>query len=167
VACKLILHPEKTKIVYCKDANRRGDFPNQSFGFLGFTFRARKTIWQGHIPAHGFMPAASPAALKAKAEFGAGRFITAATNPCKTWQRCTIRASAAGSTTSHFYHTQLRPTLTRIDAFLVRWARRKFKRLRHRTRGARDWFVQLRRATPTLFAHCQLCYGNGRTSGAV
>ena len=64
-ACKLTLHPEKTKIVYCKDANRRGDFPNKSFDFLGFTFRARKTIWQGHIPAHGFMPAASPAALKA------------------------------------------------------------------------------------------------------
>jgi len=59
------LHPEKTKIVYCKDANRRGDFLNQSFDFLGFTFRARKTIWQGHIPAHGFMPAASPTALKA------------------------------------------------------------------------------------------------------
>ena len=37
-ACKLVLHPEKTKIVYCKDANRRGDFPNQSFDFLGFTF---------------------------------------------------------------------------------------------------------------------------------
>src|ERR1700730_5035620 len=34
-ACKLVLHPEKTKIVYCKDANRRGDFPNQSFDFLG------------------------------------------------------------------------------------------------------------------------------------
>jgi group II intron reverse transcriptase/maturase len=47
-ACKLILNPEKTKIVYCKDANRRGDFPNQSFDFLGFTFRARKTVWQGH-----------------------------------------------------------------------------------------------------------------------
>jgi Reverse transcriptase (RNA-dependent DNA polymerase) len=29
-ACKLVLHPEKTKIVYCKDANRRGDFSNQS-----------------------------------------------------------------------------------------------------------------------------------------
>src|SRR5260370_2770686 len=33
-ACKLVLHPQKTKIVYCKDANRRGDFPNQSFDFL-------------------------------------------------------------------------------------------------------------------------------------
>ena len=46
-ACKLALHPEKTKIVYCKDANRRGDFPNQSFDFLGFTFRARKALGKG------------------------------------------------------------------------------------------------------------------------
>jgi RNA-directed DNA polymerase len=64
-ACKLALHSEKTKIVYREDANRRRDFPNQSVDFLGFTFRARKTIWQGHIAAHGFMPAASPASLKA------------------------------------------------------------------------------------------------------
>ena len=49
-ACKLVLHPEKTKIVYCKDANRRGDFPNQSFDFLGFMFRARKTMWQREYP---------------------------------------------------------------------------------------------------------------------
>ena len=40
-ACKLALHPEKTKIVYCKDANRRGDFPNQSFDFLGFSVLQR------------------------------------------------------------------------------------------------------------------------------
>jgi hypothetical protein len=44
-ACKLVLHPEKTKIVYCKDANRRGDFPVIGFDFLGFQFRARKTMW--------------------------------------------------------------------------------------------------------------------------
>jgi RNA-directed DNA polymerase len=45
-ACKLALHPEKTKIVYCKDANRRGDFPVIAFDFLGFQFRARKTMWR-------------------------------------------------------------------------------------------------------------------------
>lgn len=168
-ACKLILHPEKTKIVYCKDANRRGDFPNQSFDFLGFTFRARKTIWQGHIAAHGFMPAASPVALKAigrtvrrwalhRRSDKSLQDLAAMYNPCiRGWINYY----------GQFYHTQLRPTLTRIDAFLVRWARRKFKRLRHRTRGARDWFARLRRASPTLFAHWQLCYGNGRTSGAV
>ena len=68
---------------------------------------------------------------------------------------------------SHFYKTQLRPTLKRIDLYVIRWARRKFKRLRRKTKGARDWFDRLRRVNPTLFAHWQLCHGNGRTSGAV
>jgi RNA-directed DNA polymerase len=39
--CKLELHPEKTKIVYCKDVDRTGDYPQESFGFLGFEFRPR------------------------------------------------------------------------------------------------------------------------------
>ena len=61
-----MLHPDKTKIVYCKDANRRGDFPNISFDFLGFAFRARKTMWgkgEDYFFAHSFQPAASPKAL--------------------------------------------------------------------------------------------------------
>jgi RNA-directed DNA polymerase len=65
-ACKLVLHPEKTKIVYCKDVNRRGDFPNIHFDFLGFQFRARKIMWvkaDSRIFAHSFQPAASPKAL--------------------------------------------------------------------------------------------------------
>jgi hypothetical protein len=67
---------------------------------------------------------------------------------------------------SHFYKTQLRPTLKRIDLYVIRWARRNFKRLRRKTKGARDWFDRLRRANPTLFAHWQLCHGNGRTFGS-
>jgi len=47
---------------------------------------------------------------------------------------------------SHFNKTQLRPTLKRIDLYVIRWARRKFKRLRRKTKGARDWFDRLRRA---------------------
>jgi RNA-directed DNA polymerase len=67
-----------------------------------------------------------------------------------------------------FYRTHLRPTLKRIDVYVIRWARRKFKRLRHQTKGARDWLARLIQANPTLFAHWQLCHGNGgRTSGTV
>src|SRR5580658_4707569 len=65
-ACKLVLHPQKTKIVYCKDVNRHGDFPDIHFDFLGFQFRARKTMWvkaDRRIFAHSFQPAASPKAL--------------------------------------------------------------------------------------------------------
>ena len=62
-ACKLVLRPEKTKIVYCQDANRRGDFPNQSFDFLWFKFRARKALGRGRRAFACFLPAASPKAL--------------------------------------------------------------------------------------------------------
>ena len=68
---------------------------------------------------------------------------------------------------SHLYRTQLRPTLKRIDAYLIRWARGRYMRMVHQTKEARDWFDRLRRATPKLIAHWPLCHGNDRTSGAV
>ncbi|WP_245475147.1 MULTISPECIES: group II intron maturase-specific domain-containing protein [unclassified Bradyrhizobium] len=154
-ACELVLHPEKTKMVYCKDANRRGDFPNQSFDFLGFSFRARKTVWQGTIHAHGFMPAVSPKALKA-----ISRTIRRWTLHHHSDKSLQDLAKAYNPYTQGwinyygpFHRTQLRPTLKRIDAFVIPWARRKFKRLRRKTKGARDWFERLCRANPTLLAH--------------
>jgi RNA-directed DNA polymerase len=168
-ACKLVLHPEKTKIVYCKDANRQGDFPNQSFDFLGFMFRARKAMGRGRRPFACFLPAASPKALTSISRTvrrwalhhrsdKSLQDLAEMYNPCiRGWINYY----------SHFYKTQLRPTLKRIDLYVIRWARRKFKRLRRKTKGARDWFDRLRRANPTLFAHWRLCHGNGRTSGAV
>jgi RNA-directed DNA polymerase len=39
--CGLELHPEKTKIVYCKDENRRGSHEHKGLDFLGYTFRPR------------------------------------------------------------------------------------------------------------------------------
>jgi group II intron reverse transcriptase/maturase len=62
--CGLRLHPEKTKIVYCKDDDRRGDYPNQKFDFLGYTFRPRLSRrWRGTFGVV-FSPAASDKALK-------------------------------------------------------------------------------------------------------
>ena len=42
IKCGLQLHPDKTKIVYCKDGQRKGGYQNKSFNFLGYTFRGRK-----------------------------------------------------------------------------------------------------------------------------
>ena len=36
----LALHPDKTRVVYCKDARRRGSHEHTSFTFLGYGFRA-------------------------------------------------------------------------------------------------------------------------------
>lgn len=49
--CGLELHPLKTKIVYCKDADRKKEFKETSFDFLGFTFRPRgaKSKYTGKI----------------------------------------------------------------------------------------------------------------------
>jgi group II intron reverse transcriptase/maturase len=168
-ACKLVLHPQKTKIVYCKDANRRGDFPNQSFDFLGFTFRARKTVWQGHIHAHGFMPAASSKALKAISR--SIRRWTLHHHSDKSLENLaeTYNPYIKGwiNYYGHFYREHLRPTLTRIDAYVIRWARRKYKWSRRQMTGARNWLARVRCASPALFAHWYLWHGNGRTSGAV
>ena len=170
--CKLVLHPQKTKIVYCKDANRQDDFPNIHFDFLGFQFRARKIRWvkaDRRIFAHSFQPAVSPKALKRiSREIRSWalhhRSDKSLTDLAQMYNPC-IRGWIAYY--SHFNKMQLRPTLQRIDAYVIRWARRKFKSLRHRIKCAGVWFDRLRRAEPTLFAHWVLCHGNGRTSGAV
>jgi group II intron maturase len=53
----------------------------------------------------------------------------------------------------HSFKAQLRPTLKRIDAYVIRWVCRKFKRMRYRTKGARDWFDRFHRANRPLFGH--------------
>ena len=64
-ACGLVLHPQKTKIVYCKDTNRGGRYPVIQFDFLGYTFRPRLTAWPNGNYGVAFLPGASQAALKA------------------------------------------------------------------------------------------------------
>jgi hypothetical protein len=61
----LRLHPEKTRIVYCKDGQRRAEHEHTSFTFLGYAFRARGARSKGRNFT-GFLPAMSPEALKAK-----------------------------------------------------------------------------------------------------
>jgi RNA-directed DNA polymerase len=56
----------------------------------------------------------------------------------------------------------LREALRTLDHFLVRWARRKYKRLRtHKTR-AWAWLRRLRTRQPTLFPHWELAAAVGR-----
>lgn len=63
--CGLTLHPDKTKIVYCRDESRRGTHPVYKFDFLGYTFRPRLVSKKAGGMGVSFGPAASPTALKA------------------------------------------------------------------------------------------------------
>jgi group II intron reverse transcriptase/maturase len=168
-ACGLTLHPQKTKIVYCKDMNRRGDFPDFSFDFLGFAFRPRRTMWHGRLTVDSFLPAVSPKALKAIGS-------TIRKWCLHHWTDQSLGDLAAKYNSyirgwinyfGHFYGSRLSQALRNIDAFLVRWACRKFRRLRRRPQAARAWLVRVQRADPTLFAHWRFAYVRSRTSGAV
>jgi len=61
----LTLHPEKTKIVYCKDGRRSGSREQTSFTFLGYTFRARAARDKHGEKFISFLPAISKDAMKA------------------------------------------------------------------------------------------------------
>ena len=65
IACGLVLHPQKTKIVYCKDTSRTGQHATVTFDFLGYTFQPRRAKWPGGFYRAWYLPAASPSALKA------------------------------------------------------------------------------------------------------
>jgi group II intron reverse transcriptase/maturase len=67
--CQLELHPTKTKIVYCRDSNRNGPYPNVMFDFLGYCFRPRtaENKRSGKLFC-SFSPAVSPSALKSMKE---------------------------------------------------------------------------------------------------
>jgi len=40
--CKLEAHPDKTRLVYCRDSNREQDQPHIQFDFLGYGFKPRR-----------------------------------------------------------------------------------------------------------------------------
>jgi group II intron reverse transcriptase/maturase len=153
--CGLVLHPAKTKIVYCKDTNRRGDYPVQSFDFLGYSFRPRKAAWRDGRYGTSFLPAASPKALKAIRQTIRGWAFHHRTDKSLADLARMFRPYIQGwiNYYGRFYKSELTSTLHRIDAFLIRWTRNKFKRLRRRPKGTREWLAQVIRANPHLFAH--------------
>ena len=152
----LELHPEKTKIVYCKDRKRRQPYDGPcKFTFLGYEFRARKApTGDGTSMFTAFLPAVSKDALKRMSgEVRRWRINLRTTSDIAElaeWMNPVIRGWM--SYYGRFYRTELHGLLKRINTYLVRWARRKFKRLRAFKRAKRWWNGLLQRQ-PALFAH--------------
>ncbi len=159
VECGLQLHPDKTWIVYCKDSDRRGSHEHESFDFLGYTFRPRKAKSKSGRVFVSFLPAVSNAAAKAKRqEIRRWRLhlwtstdlrdIAAAINPIvRGWINYYGR----------FYRSRLSTTvLQQINEYLIRWAMRKYKRLRHSRRRAVRLLARISRSDPDLFAHWRM-----------
>ncbi len=153
--CKLQLHPQKTKIVYCKDANRRGSYSVQQFDFLGYTFRPRRSRNRAGRLFVSFAPAVSSKAAKAMRQRVRGwrvhRRTDLALDEIAQWIQPVVRGWVQYY--ARFYPSALRTALRTLDSFLVRWAQRKYKRLRGHTKRAWGWLMSLRARQPRLFAH--------------
>jgi RNA-directed DNA polymerase len=156
--CKLELHPEKTKIVYCKDDDRKGGYPEEKFDFLGFTFMARrsKNRWGKYFV--NFCPAVSSSAAKeirhAMRQWALHNRSDKSLDDLARMFNPVLRGwiNYYGS----FYKSAMYPSLRHFDRILVRWARRKYKRLAGHKRRAEGWLRAIMRRQPDLFAHWPL-----------
>jgi len=157
VQCGLEIHPEKSKIVYCKDANRPGHYPRISFDFLGYTFRPRRCVdKQGRIHPN-FLPAISKISKKGiKQEIRSWHIqlkndkslddLSKMFNPVlRGWHNYYGR----------FYPSELGRIWFNVNRYLVQWVRRKYKRFAGHKSRAREYLSRQAYANPKLFVHWQ------------
>ena len=150
----LRLHPDKTRIVYCQDGKRCASYEHTEFMFLGFMFRQRGVRDKNGRVFNSFNPAVSKDALRRiSAEVRSWRlhhriglaFVEVARriNPIVRGWMWYYGA---------FYRSALYPLLSRVNAYLVRWIRKKYKRLRAKKKAFRCWWGIVERF-PRMFAH--------------
>jgi group II intron reverse transcriptase/maturase len=157
--CGLDLHPEKTKIVYCKDTGRRGKYKPVKFDFLGYSFQPRraKNRWGRYF--FSFLPAISTKAA------------TAIRQTIREWRMASTRnhqhlEDLARSTNpvvrgwmnyyGRFYRSKCVHVLRHFNVALAQWVRWKYTRFRRRGRAAMHWLGRIAQRDPNLFVLWQL-----------
>lgn len=153
--CGLELHPEKTKIVYCKDANRTGAYELHSFDFLGFCFRPRLSRNRRGQYFVNFSPAISPKSKKAifskirqwclhKRSDLSVKEIANKLNPVvRGW----IEYYGA------VFQSELLFLVYHLDKLLYRWVIRKYKKQGSNFKKADNWLRRIKSAMPNYFVH--------------
>jgi len=154
--CGLELHPDKTKIIYCKDSNRKEKYPNKSFDFLGYTFRCievRNT--NKNILFGSFSPVVSKSALKSM------RGKTRKLN----WRNRTDLSLEEISKLYNpvligwknyygkYYKSAMRPVWAHFNKTLVFWAMNKYKCFRNKKTKAAVFIENIAVKHSKLFVH--------------
>ena len=157
--CNLELHPEKTKIVYCQDSDRRGQHDHIKFDFLGYTFRPRRARNRWGKMFVSFLPAVSKKAANAiRATIRSWRLGACRNNQSLEAIAEFVNPYVRGWVNYYgrFYRSALTPVLRCLERALVYWARRKYKRLRRHQRRATYWLGRIARRDPDLFVLWQM-----------
>jgi RNA-directed DNA polymerase len=166
--CGLELHPLKTRVVYCKDADRRGNYAETSFDFLGYTFRPRLSKNRWGKTFVNFSPAMSAKAGKAIRQEVRNWNLQNRSDKSLLDLAHMFNAKIRGWVNYYgaFYKSELYPTLRQIDRKLVLWLTRKHKRLHGHRRRASHWLARVARKETHLFAHWSLLWGQASVGRA-
>jgi RNA-directed DNA polymerase len=155
--CKLEAHPDKTRIVYCRDSNRTKDHDAVQFDFLGYSFRPRrsKNRWGQHFI--GFLPAISRQAasriVTTIRNWGLHRRTTAELVDLSRSYNQVIRGWV--NYYGRYYRSALHRVFGPLHGRLVRWAQGKYQRFRTCKDRAWHWLHRMAKGQPELFAHWQ------------
>lgn len=165
--CGLALHPEKTKLVYCKDVNRLENHEQIEFTFLGYSFRPRKAVDKYGRVYVNFSPAVCPSAMKAMRQTVRGWHLQLMNDKSVIDLSKMFNPVLRGwwQYYGRFHRSAMHRIGQHVDRYLVRWLQRKYKHLaRHKTRAWRylDW---LKQQFPFAFVHWEISY-KGRMVGA-
>jgi len=153
--CGLELNPEKTKIVYCKDSNRKASYKNTEFTFLGYTFQARPARSPKGRKFKSFSPAVSKEALKK---------MVREVRRMKIHRRTEMKIEDIARLLNPkirgwiYYYGKFRKVCLKhflhyLNVRLLKWIRNKYKSLRYRIKAAKMWLKNVYKSNPNLFAH--------------
>lgn len=157
--CKLELHPTKTRIVYCKDSDRRGEYEHIAFDFLGYTFQPRRAKNRQGKFFVSFLPAISAkAAKRIRATIREWRLASTRNNQSLEDLAQVINPVVRGwmNYYGRYYRSKCVLVLRHVNVALAGWARRKHKRFRRRERSSMHWLGRIARRDPNLFVLWQL-----------
>jgi RNA-directed DNA polymerase len=150
----LELHPAKTRIVYCQDADRTGTHAHIPVDFLGDTLAPRRAKNRWGKSFVSFLPAVSKkAAHSIRATMRSWRLGATRNNQSLEAIAQVVNPSVRGwgQYYGRFYRSALIPVWRCLERALVYWARRKYKRLRRHRRRAEPWLGRIARRVPQLF----------------
>lgn len=154
--CGLELHPDKTKIVYCKDDNRPGNYPQTKFEFLGYSFRRREAKNKRNNKLFlSFNAAVSPGAMKSmRAKTRQMGFSTRTDKSLEDIAKeCNPILRGWINYYGQYTPSALQPVFRHFNKSLVKWAMRKFKKLKGHKTKATIFIEEISKRQPRLFDH--------------
>lgn len=166
----LEIHPEKTKIVYCKDDDRKGG-KNEitSFDFLGYTFRPRRSKNRHGKFFINFTPGVSQKACKAMRDKTREWNLRMRSDKSLKDLACMFNPVIQGWINYYgkYYKSALYSVLRHLNMTLMKWVCRTLKRFKRHRRRAMHWLGRIADQNPRLFAHWKYIRPNVERIGAV